>query len=178
MSQHLKYLSYIIRHKWFVFVAGKSTGAPLWRLLIHDWSKFLPCEWMPYARYFYGWAPTWDKAKIQMPGYPWEKSKEGRSHQFDLAWLHHQHCNPHHWQFWLLHEDSGLLKVFEMPEHFAREMLADWMGAGRAINGRWGTAAWYEKNRENIMLGHKTRLFVENLMHKVESQPGKVKSNV
>jgi hypothetical protein len=54
VNKHWQYLKYVVRHKWFVLVAGLHVGAPLWRLLIHDWSKFLPCEWRPYAAFFYG----------------------------------------------------------------------------------------------------------------------------
>jgi hypothetical protein len=43
-----------VRHKWFVLLAGLKTGAPLWRLIIHDWSKFTPAERGPYVRPFYG----------------------------------------------------------------------------------------------------------------------------
>jgi hypothetical protein len=52
--RHLRYLSYVLRHKWWVLVAGLKVGAPLWRLLIHDWSKFTPAEWGPYVATFYG----------------------------------------------------------------------------------------------------------------------------
>lgn len=119
MRPHLQYLAYVVRHKWFVFRAGLRTGAPLWRLLVHDWSKFTPAEWGPYVRKFYG---------------GWERLDE-----FDQAWLHHQHHNPHHWQHWLLREDSGLLKLLRMPDDLVREMVADWMGAGRAIRLPAGT---------------------------------------
>lgn len=54
MGKHFKYISYIIRHKWFVLYAGILTGASLWRLAKHDWTKFLPSEWTPYTRKFYG----------------------------------------------------------------------------------------------------------------------------
>ena len=47
MKAHLRYLGYVLRHKWFVLVAGLKVGAPLWRLLIHDWSKFTAAEWGP-----------------------------------------------------------------------------------------------------------------------------------
>ena len=33
MRKHWLYLKYLMRHKWFVFVAGLRTGAPLWRLI-------------------------------------------------------------------------------------------------------------------------------------------------
>jgi hypothetical protein len=50
---HLRYASYVTRHKWFVFRAGLKTRAPLWRLLIHDWSKLSRAEWTPYVWSFW-----------------------------------------------------------------------------------------------------------------------------
>lgn len=145
MRPHLKYASYVVRHKWFVFRAGLKTHAPLWRLLIHDWSKLTPAEWGPYVRSFYGPQPRTYEVK----------------QAFDVAWLHHQHRNPHHWQHWLLREDSGKLKTLEIPDKFVREMVADWMGAGRAITGRWEVGEWYYKNRDTIQLHPTTRAHVE-----------------
>jgi hypothetical protein len=145
---HLRYASYVARHKWFVFRAGLRTRAPLWRLLIHDWSKMTPAEWTPYVRSFYG--------------------KQGRTPEvcaaFDAAWLHHQHRNPHHWQHWLLREDDGPTKALEMPESLIREMVADWMGAGRAITGKWEVEKWYAQNAAKIVLAPSTRLTVEALL--------------
>lgn len=151
MSAHLQYLWYVTRHKWWVFVAGLRTRAPVWRLLIHDFSKLTPAEWRPYVLSFYG---------------PW-KYKERPPHvvaAFDRAWLHHQHANPHHYQHWILREDSGATKVLPMPEHFVREMVADWAGAGRAITGKWEVAKWYAGNANKILLHPDTRLLVEVLL--------------
>lgn len=148
MSPHLRYLSYVARHKWFVFVAGRKTGAPLWRLLIHDWSKITPAEWGPYVRTFY------DESRAR-PG------------EFDVAWLHHQHRNPHHWQHWLLREDDGDTKRLVMPDDLVREMVADWMGAGRAITGRWQVKTWYAQNAHKILLEDSTRRRVEALVDAV-----------
>lgn len=157
MSAHFRYLSYVIRHKWFVFLAGLKTDAPLWRLVIHDWSKFLPSEWFPYVEMFHGLGQTIDRV--------YEREKYAPiKNAFDRAWLHHQHANPHHWQHWVLREDSGATKLLQMPEHFIREMVADWMGAGRAITGRWETAEWYAKNREKILMTEPTRVLVEALL--------------
>ncbi len=151
MRPHLRYASYVVRHKWFVFRAGLRTGAPIWRLLVHDWSKLSPAEWCPYVASFYGAAGrTPDVAAA-----------------FDAAWLHHQHRNPHHWQHWLLREDDGPMRALRMPAPLMREMVADWMGAGRAITGRWGVAAWYEANREKIILHDATREQVETLIEAV-----------
>lgn len=105
MKAHLKYLNYIIRHKWFVFVAGLKTKAPLWRLLIHDWSKFRPSEWGPYVEYFYGSKP--DPTEDELINLLRELTRDGCEANFNVAWNHHQKRNPHHWQYWLLIEDSG-----------------------------------------------------------------------
>lgn len=149
MKPHLKYASYVARHKWFVFQAGLKTKAPLWRLVIHDWSKLTPAEWGPYVRTFY--------AK--------ERSRPG---EFDKAWLHHQHRNPHHWQHWLLREDDGDTKALRMPDKLVREMVADWMGAGRAITGRWAVGEWYYGGAaEKMVLHPEVREQVERLIAEV-----------
>ena len=153
MKPHLEYASYVARHKWFVFRAGLKTGAPLWRLLIHDWSKLSPAEWGPYVRSFYG---------------PGGRTPEVRS-AFDAAWLHHQHRNPHHWQHWLLREDDGDTKALEMPASLIREMVADWMGAGRAITGKWEVGSWYDANRDKIVLAPETRKAVDHLVAEVST---------
>ena len=143
---HLRYLKYVVRHKAFVFWAGIQIGGiPIWRLIIHDWSKMTFAEWKPYVNTFY-------------------TENKGAPGDFDTAWLHHQHHNPHHWQYWVLREDDGAVKVLEMPKKFAREMVADWMGAGKAITGKWDAAGWYLKNEDKIKLHPKTSLLVENLL--------------
>jgi Family of unknown function (DUF5662) len=155
MSKNLNYLNYLIRHKWFVLTAGLKTHAPLWRLIIHDWSKFMPCEWKPYAEYFYGTKPANETHK------QWLKDR------FDDAWLHHQHFNPHHWQHWILRND-GTTRALYMPVKFVKEMVADWMGAGRAITGKWEALQWYIKNKDKIVLHISTRQLVERLLISVQ----------
>jgi hypothetical protein len=54
-----------------------------------------------------------------------------------------------------------------MPEKYVREMVADWMGAGRAITGRWEVAQWYAKTREHIIVHPDTRARVEELIRSV-----------
>jgi hypothetical protein len=206
---HLRYARYVLRHKWFVLLAGRRIGAPLWRLLVHDWSKFLPSEWLPYARHFYG-------------NYP-PLVKEDIARAFDAAWLHHQKRNRHHWQYWLLIPDQkpkharrwieeamgdgydswiaeydrgewqGRIETnandivdraaierlwrllgdansaaipLPMPEQCVREMVADWMGAGRAL-GKPDTQGWYRKNQKNMQLHPHTRQRVEELLEVV-----------
>lgn len=149
MKRHFEYLKYVLRHKWFVFIAGLKVGAPIWQLIIHDWSKFLPSEWTPYAKTFY--AP--------------DGSSEYKKHpKFDAAWNHHQNRNKHHWQYWILRRDDGGEICLPIPRRYLLEMVADWMGAGRAITGDWDVAGWYNKNKDKIRLEVQTRLQVESLI--------------
>jgi hypothetical protein len=153
MKKHWLYLKYVIRHKWFVFLACPQTGVSLWRALIHDWSKFLPCEWFAYVNSFYG-------------GYAWKDRPDPIKLAFNRAWNHHQKFNKHHWQYWLLTNDSDNPKhrALRMPVKYAKEMVADWWGAGRAITGKWDAYNWYLKNKDQIMLDDTTRALVERLL--------------
>lgn len=53
MKKHLRYLKYLIRHRWYVFLECCKLGIP-WRGIVHNLSKFLPSEWFPYVERFYG----------------------------------------------------------------------------------------------------------------------------
>ena len=140
MKKYLKYLNYVIRHKWFVFLECCKTGI-IWQGIIHDFSKLLPSEFFPYSIYFYGSGKN-DK-------------------EFDNAWLLHQKRNPHHWQYWLLYEDEGALKTLNIPIKYRKEMIADWIGAGKAITGKDNTEKWYEINKNKMLLHRDTRNWVE-----------------
>jgi hypothetical protein len=142
---HCQYLRYLARHKWFVLVAACRLGIPV-RGLLHDWSKLRPGEWLPYAASFYGPART----------------PEVRA-AFDRAWLLHQHRNAHHWQYWILILDDGGSPALPMPDPVRREMLADWVGAGRAqgFTAPGATRDWYLQNRDRIRLHPDTRAWVE-----------------
>jgi hypothetical protein len=145
------YLRYLCRHKWWVFVYACKMGVP-WRGVTHDLSKFRPSEFFPYRDYFYG-------------GYPRDAKPPEVQAAFDRAWLYHQHRNNHHWQHWVLREDDGGTKMLPMPDACRRELLADWMGAGRAITGKsGGTADWYRKNRERQHINAETRAWIDGVL--------------
>jgi DNA-binding transcriptional MocR family regulator len=149
MKNNIAYLRYLIRHKYFVFLAGRKAGVSLVRLLIHDWSKFTFREWIAYREYFYG------------------TRTEAVTEAFNRAWLHHIHWNKHHFQHWVLIEDPSSdeqIKALKMPEKYVREMVADWYGAGRAIFGKWGAAEWYQERKDKIIIHPDTRVLVECLI--------------
>lgn len=163
MTAHGRYLRYVIRHKWFVLIAGlRIRGISIWRLIIHDWSKFTPSEWRAYVHFFYG-----PKVVGDPRGESANYNPGAGPIYFNLAWLKHQHRNPHHWQHWVLREDSGKTFALPMPEHFVREMVADWMGAGRAMTGRWEVHEWYTKNKEKMLFAPESRALAESLLGKM-----------
>lgn len=162
--KHARYLSYIVRHKWFVFLACIRRGL-IWQGIIHDWSKFLPSEWLPYSEFFYGVKyDAEERARAARLGFflkPEWKTRE----EFNAAWLKHQHRSPHHWQHWVLRNDDGTTVALEMPRRYLLEMLSDWEGAGRAITGKsGGTPLWYAKNREKMILHDSTRAYVDRAL--------------
>lgn len=171
MRSHWRYLRYIIRHKWFVLVESWALGIT-WLGIIHDWSKFLPSEWGPYAEWFYGEkCPT--RADLierdhsmgrsgETALFRWMRSREDQERDFDYAWNHHQKTNKHHWQYFLLVEDDGPIYPLPMPDVCRRELLADWRGAGRAVN-KLDIRAWYLKQKElgRMNLHPETRAWIE-----------------
>lgn len=152
MKKYLKYFNYVLRHKWFVFVECLKFGL-IWQGIVHDLSKFLPDELVPYANFFYGGDTRKDRFYTPSQG----------TYEFNIAWLKHLHRNPHHWQYYVLLEDNGDKFPIEIPIKYAKEMVCDWRGAGRA-QGFNDASAWYLKNKDKMILGVGTRLFVESLL--------------
>lgn len=152
MKPHWQYLKYLARHKRFVLVAGLRLGVPLWRLIVHDWSKLLPVEWFAYVNRFFRRQIPAPTGHAETDDCPLCVERKKTREAFDRAWLHHIHANPHHWQHWILRNEDGSTKALEIPETFAREMVADWCGAGRAINGKWDVATWYVRNAAKMQL--------------------------
>lgn len=143
MIKHWRYLKYVLRHKYYVFLECLSFGL-VWQGITHDWTKFLPSEWGPYVQYFYG-----DKNEIA----------------FEAAWNYHQKRNPHHWQYWVLLEDNqqtGLFKILPMPDRYRKEMISDWHGVSMAKGKtRQSTGQWYLENEKSILLHDDTRFWIE-----------------
>ena len=166
--KHLKYLSYVLRHKWFVMIECFKCGL-IWRGIMHDLSKFLPSEWFPYVEHFYGTGKKGINGERDKTGY--YSAGDTGEHDFDMAWLLHQKRNRHHWQWWVLPKDDGTTKIFPMPMVYIMEMFCDWVGAGRAQGRRSPkddpfreTRSWYKANRFKMVFHKDTRLIVERLV--------------
>ncbi len=149
MKAHINYLKYVIKHKYYVFLASRKTGVSLFRAIIHDWHKFLPDEWFSYVHTFY--AKDGSKQYKESP-------------EFAYSWCKHQRRGKHHWQHWIIVWDRGDVEPLKMESKYVKEMIADWAGAGKAITGSWGPKEWYEKNKEKIKLHPESRKEVESLL--------------
>jgi hypothetical protein len=123
-----KYFKEVLKHKWFVLKFGIQIGGiPFCRLIVHDWTKFLPCEYRVYIkRYVHNACPE-DEWKV--------------------AWLHHLNHNPHHWEHWVLKGEA-----LQMPETYIREMVADWMAVGASYPGADSIQVWLGKKAEKMNL--------------------------
>ena len=127
----------------------------------HDYSKWSFEEYEPYDRYFYG---------------------GNRSYQivedFNKAWLHHIHNNPHHWQHWvLLQDDSTRVKCIEMPIHYILEMIADWWSFSWKTGDLYSIFDWYKKH-DNMKFHPDTRKLVDDILNRIKVELDKEKSNV
>lgn len=193
MSKYLQYFWYVVRHKWYVFLACRREG--LWWLgIVHDWSKFLPSEFFPYARHFYGKVepncyncahivgsqcePTYSgigngEQAPDCPDYMFSRGCDKTGYYkptdtgdtaFDFAWLLHQKRNRHHWQWWILPEDEGGIKMLAMPHKYYKEMLCDWIGASRAQGHGGKIYDWYLINGGKMRLHHDTRQALSTAM--------------
>ena len=121
----------------------------------HDSSKNSPEEYDAYDKYFYGDERTEEVIK-----------------NFNYAWLHHIHHNPHHWQYWvLINDDPGEGEiVLEMPIDYAIEMICDWWAFSFAKGDLKEIFDWYEKRKDYIKLHQKTREFVKGVLLKIKNK--------
>jgi len=132
-----------------------------WRGIKHDWSKFRPSEFIPYARFFYN--PNGSKRTVRdKTGY--YKPTDTGDKDFDFAWFLHQKRNDHHWQYWVMPEDEEGVKLFSMPIVCLIEMLCDWKGAGRA-QGTPNAFDWYKANRHKLQLHEETLLDIDTIFY-------------
>ena len=113
-----KQLQMIIIHKHYVFLASIEAGIPF-RGFMHDLSKFSPIELFNSAKYYTG-----NRSPIDN-----EKDEKGYSY----AWLHHRGRNPHHWEYWIDNLSSGG-DALKIPIKYVKEMICDWIGAGKAYD--------------------------------------------
>ena len=158
--RYQEYLNYLDKHISGVVSAWTEILRPailndseLNKMIIvnqHDESKYSDEEFYAYLDHFY-------------PEDGSEPSEEN-SPEYDLAWLHHQKVNPHHFQYWLLIRDDGDIKPLDMQPEYVCEMICDWESFH--INNPSGDNAyqWYQNNRSTIVLSNSTSELVDRLL--------------
>lgn len=165
ISSVLRYALKTIRHKSLVFKYGLRTRAPLWRLLMHDWTKFTPSELPFYANRFFG-------ANDDPLG-------------FAQAWNHHHKYNRHHWEHWIPTTSHILSPMpagmpLPMPEPIIREMVADWLAASIAYTGQHpATLAdweWFHKERQQMLLHDQTEAVLQRVLSEYFARHQKIVS--
>lgn len=167
LRSNIKYLRIVLTHKWYVLRYGWGT-VPFKRLLLHDLSKFGRAEWSGYRERFAS-----GRAGLE------RKDEDGDA--FLGAWRHHYLNNPHHWEFWIAENMTAYgsqgayhaappydaaLNVYEMPETYVYEMVADWKAAGKVYSGggEHELREWYERTKYSRVLHPTTLKLVEFLV--------------
>lgn len=119
---------------------------------LHDTSKNDPYEYDAYDRYFYGRNKSYEVVQ-----------------DFNRAWLHHIHNNPHHWQYWILlndEPDEGEI-ILDMPDVYIIEMVCDWMSFSIAKGDLNEIFNWYDEHKDYMKLSDYTRMKVEGILNKI-----------
>ena len=138
MKKYFKYFMYVIEHKYNIYRAyrilkknktiRKAMGVKTFiHVIFHDMSKFLPSEFIPYARYFYGDYPSSEEIGNKIDLYS-GKTKEEVKEEFDEAWKLHYSRNPHHWEYW---HDQQLC----MPVEYLIYEVIDWTAMSLKFGG-------------------------------------------
>ncbi len=128
----------------------------------HDSSKNMPEEYAAYDAYFYGNNRSYEVVN-----------------EFNLAWLHHIHVNPHHWQHWVLNNDDpekGEIKL-KMPDNFVIEMICDWWSFSWKKGNLYEIFDWYEQRKNYIKLNEETKQKVETILKYMQQKLQELDSN-
>lgn len=116
----------------------------------HDLSKYQVEEFESYARRFFI-----------------ENGRELHKEEFDLAWLHHIHNNPHHWNYWVLVDGKNEIKALEMPVEYVWEMICDWLSFSIKSGNLKEIKDFNEKKRGEYIFHPATREFVDMIIEAI-----------
>lgn len=139
------------------FFSSVDTHAIATQILRHDSSKTSPEEYDAYNEYFYGGNRSFRVVR-----------------NFQKAWLHHIHNNPHHWQHWVLindEPDEGEVAL-EMPYECIIEMICDWWAFSWQKGDLSEIFSWYDKHQNYIKLAPNTRKIVEDILWTLRGRLG------
>ena len=127
-----------------------------WQIgMAHDQSKSDQEEYDAYDKYFYGGNRSYAVVR-----------------EFRLAWLHHIHNNPHHWQHWvLINDDPGEgMVILDMPYNYILEMICDWWAFSWNKGNLNEIFNWYNEHKAYMKLSTKTRDTVEDILQQIRTK--------
>ncbi|MDP3645939.1 MAG: DUF5662 family protein [bacterium] len=137
---YLRFIWRILHHKWWIlFYEIKIGGIPLWRLIVHDWTKFSRAEFKPRFRY-----------QIQ-------KVIGKESAEWKACVDHHHRHNAHHWQYWVR---NGIAQP--IPETYVREMIVDWLAADKTYCD--GITSWLREEFPKMNLHQETVQLMKSIL--------------
>ena len=143
-------------------VVSKMSASDIEVLCNHDVSKYGYEEYDAYDKYFYGGNRSYKVVE-----------------EFNKAWLHHIHNNPHHWQHWILINDdpnSGEM-ILEMPYCYIIEMICDWWAFSWKKESLHEIFGWYDEHKNYIKLHPDTRKTLESILTKIKNKLGELEND-
>lgn len=144
----LNHLKTILTHKKYVFFFSRKLGIG-WQGFWHDMSKFSPIEFWESVKYYSGTRS------------PIDACKEDKG--YSLAWQSHKGKNRHHYEFWQDNFDKGTTQIC-MPDKYVKEMICDYLAAGRAYKGKDFDFnceyIWWVNKKKNPIAMHPAQFYV------------------
>ncbi len=130
----------------------------------HDESKYSVEEYDAYDQYFYGGNRSYKVVQ-----------------DFNYAWLHHIHINPHHWQHWVLinndpgEDENGTPHEYPfsnfvalmIPLPYIFEMIADWWSFSWKTGNLFEIFNWYAEHRNYQYIHPESRKIIEAILKKI-----------
>ena len=157
ISNILKHLKLITKHKWVVFKLSCKAGIP-WRGFLHDFSKYSPTEFLESIKYYNGHKSPIVQARIE--------------NGYSDAWLHHKGRNRHHLEYWI--DFNAPVKTPIIPYKYAIEMLCDKLAAGIAYQGKDWTKEYplnyWKKEKDRTIANEKIIDLITDCMTQISEK--------
>ncbi len=155
-KRFMGHLKTITTHKFYVAQGCFKLGL-YYQGIMHDLSKYSPCEFITGVKYFDGHRSPNAVERASTGGY-------------SMAWLHHKGRNKHHFEYWIDYSNLPGRLVYgnRMPLRYVAEMICDRRAACLTYNNENYTpsAPWehYLKSKDHLVMDKDTRIVLENCL--------------
>ena len=129
--------------------------------LIHDLSKYSPCEFINGVRFYTG---------TMSP-----HVKERKTNGYSIAWMHHvNYGNRHHPEFWCDNLNGTAMQPVPMPKKYLVEMICDRVAASMIYLGDEYTDSspldYYRSHRWECQMHDDTRNELEYWLFRIANE--------